>query len=198
MAHARRLVLAALLVGALANAAVPPAAQTEARAWRMDPAGSRLTFTPRLAGGEFEGRFERFEATVHFDPADLAHSRLQVTVDLLSARTGDTDRDSALQGADFFATAQWPKAHFATSAIRALGGNRYEARGKLTLRDVTQDVSLPFRFDVDAPQGSSAQLSGATTVLRLPFGVGQGDWRSTEWLDDRVRVQFRLTLNAVR
>jgi hypothetical protein len=35
-------------------------------------------------------------------------------------------------------------------------------------------------------------------LQRLPFGVGQGEWRSTEWLDDGVRVEFALTLDAHR
>lgn len=171
-------------------------ALAEPTVWRLEPAASLLTFTPRLAGGEFASRFERFAVALRFDPADLANSSLQVTVDLLSARTGEADRDAALQGAEFFATARWPQARFASSSIRGLGGNRFEARGKLTLRDVTLDVTVPFRFDNGAPVAGKARMTGSTTVQRLPFGVGQGEWRSTEWLDDRVRVEFALTLDA--
>lgn len=164
----------------------------------MDPAASQLTFTPRLAGGEFTGRFERFAVALRFDPVDLAHSSLQVTVDLLAARTGDTDRDVALQGTDFFATSRWPQARFTSSTIRALGGNRYQAQGKLTLRDATQVVIVPFKFEPGAPSGGKARLTGSTTVQRLTFGVGQGEWRGTEWLDDDVRIDYSLVLDAAR
>jgi polyisoprenoid-binding protein YceI len=190
--------LGIVLLGVLAGVAATSTACAAAVAWRMDLRNSQLTFTPRLAGGEFEGRFERFETTVRFDPADLAHSSLQVIVDLSSARTGDSDRDTALHGVDFFAISRWPQARFASTRIRALGGNRYEATGKLTLRDSTHDVSVPFRFDLAAPAGRTARLSGATTLKRLQFGVGQGEWRSTEWLDDAVRVEFSVALEAVR
>ena len=193
--HARR-TLAALLLAVLAGVAAPQAARAEPPVWRMDAAASQLTFTPRLAGGEFEGRFERFEVSLRFSPADLAHSSLQVAVDLLSARTGDADRDVALQGGDFFATSRWPQARFTSRSIRALGGDRYEARGPLTLRDVTRDVRVPFRFEPGAPAGGKARLSGSTTVQRLAFNVGQGEWRSTEWLDDRVGIDYSVTLDA--
>lgn len=181
--------------------ALGPAAQDAAAVamtWTVDPAHSQLTFHPRLAGGEFAGRFERFDATIRFDPADLAHSSLLVVVDLLGARTGDTDRDAALQGSDFFQTVRWPKGTFASTGIKSLGNGRFEATGKLTLRDVTRDVRVQFRFDSTAPSGGAARLVGSANVRRLEFGVGQGDWRSTEWLDDGVRVEFDLALRAAR
>ena len=181
--------------------ALGPAAQDAAAvatAWTVDPAHSQLTFHPRLAGGEFAGRFERFDATIRFDPADLEHSSLLVVIDLLSALTGDTDRDAALQGSDFFQTTRWPQGTFTSAGIRSLGGGRYEATGKLTLRDVTRDVRVQFRFDPVEPSRGAARMIGASNLRRLEFGVGQGDWRSTEWLDDGVRVEFNLALRAAR
>jgi polyisoprenoid-binding protein YceI len=188
----------AVLLAALAMGPAARDASAAATAWTVDPAHSQLTFHPRLAGGEFAGRFERFEATIRFDPADLAHSSLLVVVDLLSARTGDTDRDTALQGNDFFQTARWPKGTFTSTGIKSLGGGRYEATGKLSLRDVNRDVRVQFRFNPAAPSGGAAHMVGSSNVRRLEFGVGQGDWRSTEWLDDAVRVEFDLALRAAR
>jgi polyisoprenoid-binding protein YceI len=185
--------LAALTLGPAAHAA-----SAAAMAWTVDPAHSQLTFHPRLAGGEFAGRFERFDATIRFDPADLAHSSLRVEVDLLGARTGDADRDAALQDSDFFQTTRWPRGTFVSTSIKSLGNGRFEAAGRLTLRDVTRDVRVQFRFDPAAPSGGSARMTGSSTLRRLEFGVGQGDWRSTEWLDDAVRVEFDLLLRSAR
>jgi polyisoprenoid-binding protein YceI len=186
------------LLAALAAGPAAPDARAAASSWTVDPAHSQLTFHPRLAGGEFTGRFERFEATIRFDPVDLEHSSLLVVVDLLGARTGDTDRDAALQGSDFFQTTRWPKGTFTSTGIKSLGGGRYEATGKLTLRDVTRDVRVQFRFDSPAPAGGAARMIGSSKVRRLEFGVGQGDWRSTEWLDDAVRIEFDLALRRAR
>jgi polyisoprenoid-binding protein YceI len=189
------------ILALLAALALGPAAQDAAAVamtWTVDPAHSQLTFHPRLAGGEFAGRFERFDATIRFDPADLAHSSLLVVVDLLGARTGDTDRDAALQDSDFFQTTRWPRGTFVSSGIKSLGNGRFEAAGRLSLRDVTRDVRVQFRFDPAAPSGGSARMTGSSNLRRLEFGVGQGDWRSTEWLDDAVRVEFDLLLRGAR
>ena len=196
--NTRRQGVGLVLIAALALGPAARDAGAAAQAWKIDPAHSQLTFHPRLAGGEFTGRFERFDATIQFDPRDLAHSSLLVVVDLSSARTGDTDRDTALQGDEFFETSRWPKGTFTSAGIKALGSGRYEAAGKLTLRGASRDIRIQFRFDPPAPSGGMAHMVGSSNLRRLEFGVGQGDWHSTEWLDDAVRVDFDVKLRASR
>lgn len=188
---------ATLLAWALATAAAAdtaPAASVSS--WRTDPAPSTLRFYPTLSGGEFEGRFERFDARIRFDPAQPSQCAFDVTVDLLSARTGDAERDTTLAGPDFFETTRFPQATFAARNCKPLGPQRYEVTGQLQLRGVTRDVRLALRFDPAAGPGQPARLTGSALVPRLGFGVGQGDWRTTEWLADAVRVQFDLRLLA--
>ena len=161
--------------------------------WSTDLAASKLTFVATQAGGEFEGRFARFTPVIVFDPADLAHSRFAVEVDTASAQTGEGDRDKVLTGKDFFAVEQWPRAHFETTALRAAGAGGFEASGRLTLRNVTREVRLPFTFTAGA-DGKTARLAGGTTVQRLDFGVGQGEWLDTKWVGNEVRIRFELAL----
>lgn len=187
--HGLRIALAAIACVLVSGAAA-------AGQWQVDPAHSRLSFHPTLAGGEFAGRFERFDAAIRFDPADLAHAQLQVSVDLLAARTGDDERDAALQGADFFHTSRWATARFASTAVRALGDDRYEVAGQLTLRGVSRPVTLAVRFSRSATTTAESRLTGSTTLRRLDFGIGRGEWQSTEWLADGVRVEFDLALRA--
>jgi hypothetical protein len=37
-------------------------------------------------------------------------------------------------------------------------------------------------------------MKGTASLKRLPFGLGQGDWASTEWIGDDVDVRFDLKL----
>ena len=37
-------------------------------------------------------------------------------------------------------------------------------------------------------------MKGDAKIRRLPFGVGQGEWQSTEWIGDEVVVRFDLKL----
>jgi polyisoprenoid-binding protein YceI len=189
------IVAAALLTGAAAAAgdAAPAAAVP---AWRSDPAQSTLRFYPTLSGGEFEGRFERFDARVGFDPARPSQCDFDVTIDLRSARTGEPERDTTLAGPEFFQTARFPQATFAARDCKPAGPQRYSATGRLELRGVAREVSLALRFEPPVRPGQPAHLTGSAVVQRLGFGVGQGDWSSTEWLADAVRVQFDLRLVA--
>lgn len=74
-----------------------------------------------------------------------------------------------------------------------MSGDTYLARGTLTLRGVTRPVPVRFRFQ-RSPEGG-ARLDGSTRLRRLDFGVGQGEWTSTEWVGDEVEVQFELRLS---
>ncbi len=181
----------ATLIGLLlALAAVPASAAT---VWATDAARSTLTFVATQAGGEFEGRFRRFTPAITFDAADLAHARFSVAIDATSAETGEQERDNTLKGKDFFAVQQWPAARFETLAFKATGNGGYEATGRLTLRNVTRDVRLPFTFKPSA-DGRTAVLAGGTTVQRLDYGVGQGEWQDTQWVGNEVRIRFELQL----
>jgi len=165
-----------------------------ATTWHSDPAHSRLTFSASQAGARFEGRFRTFDPQIAFDPADLAGSRFTVTVDTTTADTQDHERDDTLRGKDFFDVSRWPKATFETTGFTSLGGGRYEATGKLTIRDATKPVKLAFKF-VPGSGGASATLAGQTTIKRLDFGVGQGEWTDTTWVGNDVDIRFELTLS---
>jgi polyisoprenoid-binding protein YceI len=155
-------------------------------------AASRLEFTGVQAGAAFKGVFHQFTATVDFDPAALATARIEVTIDMNSADSGDKDRDGTMRGADIFDVAHFPTAHYLTRSVTRTATG-FSAVGALTLRGVTKDVPLEFKF---APGAAGASLSGTAELKRLDFGVGRGDWKSTEWVADAVKIAFSLNLKA--
>jgi polyisoprenoid-binding protein YceI len=153
--------------------------------------GSRLGFETSYDGEPIRGRFDRFQARIAFDPADLANSRFEVVIDLASADTGNEERDEVLLGPEFFAVHRLAEARYEASRFQALPGSRFVAEGTLTLRGVSLAVPLSFRWT----EGPSPVLEGTATVPRLAFGVGAGrDWRDTRSLPDEVKVSTRLVL----
>ncbi len=154
-----------------------------------DPAASHLDFTGIQAGAEFKGTFHKFTAAVDFAPDDLATAHFDVLIDLNSIDTRDGDRDKTMRGPDIFDIAHSPAAHYVTRSFTKTATG-YTAVGALTLHGVTKDVPINFTF-VTAP---AAILDGTASLKRLDFGVGQGDWKSTEWIADAVKVSFSLVL----
>lgn len=182
----------ALLAGAslvaLARAGVPDTTYTLLRKH------SSLTYTFTQAGGANQGRFKRY--AVSFDPAA---GRLRVVIDMRSFDTGDGQRNGILAGKSFFDVAQYPRASFTASGLRkTAAGYRaagYRAVGQLTLRGVTRTVVVPFTWHLARVDGHRVGLlSGKTTIRRLNFGIGQGQWHSTEWVGNAVTVHFALEL----
>jgi polyisoprenoid-binding protein YceI len=187
--------LACITVLAMAHSAVRAAdtAPPTATHWQVDAAQSRLAFSAVQAGARFDGRFARFDPSIDFDAAQPAAGRFVVTVDVASADTRDQERDETLRSKDFFDVARWPQARFESAAFSAAGNGKFEAQGNLTIRDVTKPVKLAFTF-VAAADGRTAKLTGGTTIQRLDFGVGQGEWKDTTWVGNPVDIRFELKL----
>jgi polyisoprenoid-binding protein YceI len=159
-------------------------------AYTADPQQSRLEFVGVQAGAEFKGVFKNFTAAIDFAPDALANARFDVQIDLKSEDTGDKDRDTTIRGADIFDVARWPTAHYVTRTFSKTAAG-FTAVGALTLRGVTKDVPIDFRFTRTA---AGAKLEGSAKLKRLDFGAGQGDWKSTDEVADAVKINFSLVL----
>jgi polyisoprenoid-binding protein YceI len=170
------------LAPALAMAAPP--------AWTVDKAASRLTFTSAVSGQAFTGRFARWDAAIHFDPKDPAHSDVTATIDITSAATGNGDRDAELPDQDWFWTSHFPRASYVAHSFQAAGPGRYVAIGVLTVRGVAKPLNLPFALAIN---GAAAHMTGAIGLNRLAFGVGQGEWAAVDTVPANVTVNVDLT-----
>jgi polyisoprenoid-binding protein YceI len=172
-----------------------------AASWTIED-GSAIRFEAYQQGAPVQGSFERFTAQIVFDPDDLANSRIEVEIDTASVSTGHKDRDTALRAPPLLDVERWPTARFASARIEHLGGETYQARGELTIRDVRKDVALPFTLRIadhpDNPDLLQADAAGELTISRLDFGVGQGEWASTATVGKKVVIAIAIVAAARR
>jgi polyisoprenoid-binding protein YceI len=183
----RRLIAA---LTALLMLAATPAAAAPAQAWSVDRAASKIAFSSSFDGQAFAGSFRRWDAVIRFDAKNLAGSSAVITIDTASAATGDADRDAALPDVPWFSAKAFPKAVFRTTGFKALGPNRYEATGALTLRGATKPLTLPFTLVIT---GDAAKMNAQLSISRLAFGVGQNEWKATNVIPDPVTVMIAVT-----
>jgi polyisoprenoid-binding protein YceI len=87
---------------------------------------------------------------------------------------------------------KFPVAHFASASIRDVGGNRYEVAGKLTLKGITRDCTVPITVRTDAAGNRIAE--GTFAIRRLDYKVGEGEWADTATVDNDILVHVRMTL----
>ncbi len=172
-----------------------------AQVWTVED-GSQIRFTALQQGSPVEGRFDRFTADITFDPKDLAKSLVEVEIDASSITTGHKDRDTALRSSAFFDVQRWPMARFRTIELSHGQGNAYQAKGELTIRDVTRAVVLPFTLSIGADPGKPdrllAEAKGELTISRLDYGVGQGDWASTKTVGEPVVIDIEIRASRPR
>ena len=170
-------------------------AEIAGEAWTVEE-GSSLGFVALQQGSEVLGSFAAFDAEIIFDPDDLENSHIGVDIDVTSITTGHSDRDKTLNSPSFFDTATWPAAAFKSTTITATGEGQYDAAGTLTIRDVTKDVVLSFTLDIQAdpndPSRQRAKAKGELPIMRLDYGVGQGDWTSTTTVADEVVITIEI------
>lgn len=164
-------ILFALAFTAQAHAAAPK--------WEIDPAHAGVYFSIDHIYSTTRGYFEEFKGTVMFSPEDLSDSRFDFEVAVKSINTGNTKRDGHLNSGDFFDSKKYPAMSFKSSAVKHVRDNQYVVEGKMTVKDVSKIVSVPFTllgvkthpFD---DKKEVAGLEARLTIDRLAYHVGGG------------------------
>lgn len=178
-----------LAFAASAVLAAPASAQQ-----KLVPAQSEIVFVSRQMGVPVEGRFKKFDAQVQFDPKKPEASKVAFTVDLGSAALGVPETEAELAKPEWFNTRQFPQAQFQSTAIKAAGPGRFDVAGKLTIKGQTRDLVVPVML---TQAGGTTTATGAFTLKRLEFKIGDGDWADTSMVANDVQVKFKLALTGV-
>lgn len=184
----------ALLLGCAALALLGPSAALAQSAVKLVPTQSELAFTSRQMGVPVEGHFGKFDAQIAFDPRQPQAGHVNFSIDLGSARLGAPEAEAELVKAAWFDTARFPRATFTSTALRALGGGRFEAAGQLSIKGTTRAVVVPVTLTQRA--GNSTAI-GQFVLKRLAFKIGDGEWADTSMVADDVTVRFKLTLTGM-
>ena len=158
--------------------------------WNVDYSKSKLGFGVQWSGQPFGAVFKAWKADIDFDPADLAHSHVAVTIDLASEASDSPDNDDGIQGAQGFQVSQFPQAKFEASSFTHSGGDRYSAKGFLTIRSVKKPITLNFQLQI---AGDRAHMSGTADVMRGDWALGQGEWASEKTVSHHVGIFVELT-----
>jgi polyisoprenoid-binding protein YceI len=165
------------LASVRAQAQTAPAPASLAGTWTIDPAHTSVNFTISHMGiSEVEGRFDTVAGTIVADPANLASSSVQFTIQVDSVNTNMPYRDSDLKSSKYFDAATYPTISFqSTKIVKVKDG--YHALGNLTIRGVTKLVSLPFTLagPIEAMGQSRIGVVLHTTINRVDYGVGGND-----------------------
>lgn len=160
-----------------------------AAAQTVDLAKSQITFGFKQENVPGEGKFRKFTAQVSFDAAKPEATKANVEVDVTSVDLGDAGWNTDIQNPSWFDTGKFPKATFVAGAAKALGGGRFEAPAKFTMKGVTRDVVAAFTAKADA---GGTLLEGIVPLRRNDYKMGEGPWADVSVVANEVAVRFKL------
>jgi polyisoprenoid-binding protein YceI len=152
---------------------------------------SKITFVSRQMNVPVEGVFGKFLANVHINPAKAEKGKAQVDIDLSSIDAGNAEANDEVKGKNWFDVVTYPKASFVANNVKSLGGDKYEASGKITIKGKSIDIHAPFTLKEEK---GVLNIDGVFAIKRLDFGIGSGLWSDTSVVADEVEIKFHLVL----
>ncbi len=169
------------------------AGDLEGAQWNVDHERSKLGFIASYDGVGFETVFRRFTASIRFDAQHTGDALFDVRVDVDSVDSNSADRDDGMRGEEWFSTARFPSADFVSTAVRQTGASMFQLDGRLTIKGVTRDVTLPFFWNQDRDR---ARMQANTVLRRTDYAIGTGEWATDPIIGFDVEVFVELHLLA--
>jgi polyisoprenoid-binding protein YceI len=150
--------------------------QLEKGSYQIDPTHASVLFKINHMGlSTFVGRFNKFDAQLEFDPANIAAAKLSAVIDIASVDVNNPDLEETLRGSSWFDTERYPQASFKTSSVVVVDAATAEFTGDLTFHGVIAPVTLRIKFN----GGGNNMLTGTytlgfsafTQISRSAFGM---------------------------
>lgn len=141
--------------------------------YEIDPSHSDLGFTVRHAGvAKVRGQLTGVSGEIAV-AEPFADSKVDVTIDAASVRTGSDQRDAHLTSPDFWDAASKPTWTFTSTSIEG-EGEEFVVNGDLTINGVTKPVALEAEFGGAATGPDGAErvgFSASTQISRKDYGL---------------------------
>ncbi len=170
-----------------------------AMVYDIDPSHTTFGFgVKHLVVSTTKGEFRSFSGIIEYDPKDLGAFKADVTINVNSIDTRNTDRDKHLKSADFFDADNFPRITFKKAKLvqTEVGGTAIV--GELTIKDVTQNITIPVEVSgpVKSPMGGGnvIGIAGEVVINRQDFHMAFNKAMEAGGLivDNNVKIVFDI------
>lgn len=135
--------------------------QLEKGSYSLDQTHVAVLFKINHMGlSTFVGRFNKVDATLEFDPNNIAAARLSAIIDVASLDVNNPDLEETLRGSSWFDTEKYPQAFFKTTSVKLIDQHSAVFSGELTLHGITAPIDLSITFN----GGANNMLTGFYTL----------------------------------
>ncbi len=135
----------------------------ESGEYQLDASHTTVLFKVSHMGlSTYVGRFNRFDASLDFDPLNIAQTRLDAYVETASVDVNNTDLEETLRGGSWFDAESFPRATLKTLSVEPSDNDdaQFLFNAELTLLGVTKPIKLNATFN----GGADNMLTGYYTL----------------------------------
>ena len=161
--------------------------------WQFDPYHTQVEFTAKHLGMmKVRGNFTEVSATGYIDPDHPEASSVEVTMQAVSIRTNNPQRDNDLRSSNFLEADKYPTITFKSTKIEPAGQDRYTMTGDLTIKGNTRPMTLSVlkygEFN-DPMMGHRIGYSAEGQINRKDFGLTFNMMLDGKWIvSDEIQI----------
>jgi len=179
------------------------------KVYTVNPADAKITWTGRkviLKNWIDSGTIALKEGTFEVKEGVVASNKFVIDMtSILAMKTGAGGGQETLakhlKSADFFDVEQFPTSTFIVKEIMSNGTSttEYTAKGDMTIKGITKEISIPVTFDRTNPDMTIAK--GSVDLDRTLWDVKYGSEKFFKGLgdniiDDMFNISFEIKLNT--
>lgn len=170
--------------------------------YTLDASHSRVGFVARHAMvTKVRGAFTELDGSGHFDLDNPAGSSAELTIAVSSVDTGSEDRDNHLRSADFFDVENFGEIKFTSTNVEKSGDNSFKLTGDLTIKGVTNAVTVELDYEGQAldPFGNQRiGFEGRAVVNRKDWGLTWNAALETGGILVGEKITLEFDISAIR
>lgn len=148
-------------------------AHAEVESYKIDGAHSFANWSIRHVASKTSGTFNDIRGELAIDRNDLANSKVDATISLLSVNSGHPKRDEHIQKEEYLDVGHFAEMRFVSTKVVATGKDAGTITGQLTLHGVTKEISFPFKvlgFGNDPWGGYRSGFEAKTSLRASDYG----------------------------
>ncbi|TAL10125.1 MAG: polyisoprenoid-binding protein [Nitrospirae bacterium] len=190
----------AVLAAAVLWAAPDARAATER--YNVDPDHSIVGFSvAHMVVSRTTGRFTEYAGFIEMDPEARTVKALEAVIQTASVNTNHAKRDTHLKTPDFFNVEKFPTMTWKMKSYEK-HGDKYVAKGELTLLGVTKEVVLTGTFNGVVPKdpwgNTRAGFTAEGKINRKDFGMNWSKALDNGGLVVGDDVDIKLEIEAIK
>lgn len=181
----KRALLALAFLGPLSAMA------TAQESWSLSKGAGEVAFVARRFGVQTAtGLFDRVDGAIALDFDRPERSRIRMTIQTASLRTGADLVDGFVKGPTMLDVARYPVASFMSQQVVRTGERSLSITGQLTIRGASQPVTVNAVAESDpagGQTGGNLPFHANASFSRAAFGIG----RDVNIVDDQVEIAIK-------